>query len=56
MPWLPDFVSAVELARLSSRAAGLADPVTRYVAAVQKGDVRDLLPSVFPDTCRASPR
>jgi len=32
MPWFPDFVGAVELARSQTRAAGLADPV-RYAVA-----------------------
>ena len=27
MPWFPDFVGAVELARQQTRAAGQADPV-----------------------------
>jgi limonene-1,2-epoxide hydrolase len=42
MPWLPDFVSAVELARLQTRAAGQADPVGQYVAALNSGDARAL--------------
>ena len=35
MPWFPEFDSAVELARKQTRAAGLADPVAQYVAALQ---------------------
>ena len=42
MPWVPDFVAAVELARQQTRAAGNADPVGQYVAAVNRGDTHDL--------------
>jgi SnoaL-like domain len=42
MPWFPEFYSAVELARRQTRAAGLADPVGQYFAALHKGDTRDL--------------
>ena len=38
MPWFPDFVSAVELARSQTRAAGQADPVGQYVDALNQGD------------------
>lgn len=38
MPWFPDFVGAVELARNQVRAAGQADPVAVYLAALSKGD------------------
>ena len=38
MPWFPDFVSAVELARIQTRAAGHADPVNLYFAALGDGD------------------
>jgi ketosteroid isomerase-like protein len=38
MPWFPDFVSAVELARQQTRAAGQADPVGQYFAALNRGD------------------
>lgn len=33
MPWFPEFTSAVEQARLQTRAAGHADPVGQYFAA-----------------------
>jgi hypothetical protein len=42
MPWFPEFTSAVELARLQTRAAGHADPVGHYVAALNKKDATDL--------------
>ena len=42
MPWLPEFVSAVELARRKTRAAGQADPVGKYFAALTEGDARTL--------------
>jgi len=42
MPWFPDFASAVELARRQTRAAGLADPVGEYFAALNQGDTRAL--------------
>ena len=42
MPWFPDFVSAVELARRQTRAAGQADPVGQYFAALNRGDARVL--------------
>jgi ketosteroid isomerase-like protein len=42
MPWFPDFVSAVELARQQTRAAGQADPVGQYFAALNRGDSRSL--------------
>jgi ketosteroid isomerase-like protein len=47
MPWFPDFVSAVELARLQTRAAGLADPVAAYLAALDRGDSH-ALEAVWP--------
>ena len=37
MPWFPDFVSAVELARSELRAAGRSDPVAQYVHALSDG-------------------
>jgi ketosteroid isomerase-like protein len=42
VPWFPDFSNAVELVRKQTRAAGLADPVGQYFAALNKGDARDL--------------
>jgi ketosteroid isomerase-like protein len=42
MPWFPEFASAVELARLQTRAAGQADPVGQYFAALNRGDTHDL--------------
>jgi ketosteroid isomerase-like protein len=47
MPWFPDFVSAVELARSQTRAAGLADPVGQYFIALNKGDTH-VLETVWP--------
>jgi ketosteroid isomerase-like protein len=49
MPWFPDFVSAAELARQQTRAAGQADPVARYLTALSKGDSRELQ-AVWPGT------
>src|SRR5438552_13389960 len=42
MPWFPDFVSAVELARKQTRAAGHADPVGQYFSALNSGDTHVL--------------
>jgi len=42
MPWFPEFVSAAELARSQTRAAGHADPVGQYLAALNEGSARDL--------------
>ena len=42
MPWFPDFASALELARKQTRAAGRADPVGQYFAALSQGDVHAL--------------
>ncbi|HEV8175244.1 MAG TPA: nuclear transport factor 2 family protein [Actinoplanes sp.] len=47
MPWFPDFVSAVELARVQTRASGQADPVGQYFTALNKGDT-DALETVWP--------
>jgi hypothetical protein len=47
MPWFPDFASAVELARRQTRAAGRADPVGQYFAALNNGDPR-ALETVWP--------
>ncbi len=35
VPWFPDFVSAVELARVQTRSVGLADPVHQYFNALE---------------------
>ena len=42
MPWFPDFVSAVELARKQTRAVGHADPVGQYFTALNSGDAHTL--------------
>src|ERR1700759_2163219 len=42
MPWLPEFASAVELARRQTRDAGHADPVGQFFAALNSGDARAL--------------
>ena len=42
MPWFPEFVSAVELVRRQTRAAGQSDPVAQYLMAVSTGDTHDL--------------
>jgi len=42
MPWFPEFASAAELARQQTRAAGHADPVGQYLAALNDGDARAL--------------
>jgi hypothetical protein len=42
VPWFPDFVGAVELARQQTRAAGQADPVGQYLTALNKGDTHPL--------------
>jgi len=47
MPWFPEFTSAVELARSQTRAAGQADPVAQYFAALNAGDVH-ALETVWP--------
>jgi ketosteroid isomerase-like protein len=47
MPWYPDFVSAVELARQQTRAAGHADPVAQFFSALDTGDAR-ALETVWP--------
>jgi ketosteroid isomerase-like protein len=47
MPWFPDFSSAVELARRQTQAAGRADPVAQYFAALNEGDTH-LLETVWP--------
>jgi SnoaL-like domain len=47
MPWFPDFAAAVELAREQKRAAGRADPVGEYFAALNQGDAH-VLETVWP--------
>ena len=47
MPWFPDFVSAVELARRQTRAAGQADPVAQYLTALSRADTH-VLETVWP--------
>ncbi len=47
MPWFPDFVGAVELARSQTRAAGQADPVAQYLTALSQRDPR-LLENTWP--------
>lgn len=42
MPWFPDFVSAVELARSETRSLGLADPVQQYFNALETGRTHEL--------------
>jgi hypothetical protein len=42
MPWFPDFIGAAELVRVQTRAAGQADPVGRYLVALNRGDTRAL--------------
>jgi hypothetical protein len=42
MPWFPEFASAASLARQQTRAAGQADPVGQYLAALNEGDSRVL--------------
>jgi ketosteroid isomerase-like protein len=51
MPWFPDFANAAELARRETRAAGRADPVAQYFAALNRGDSRDL-ETVWPGDVR----
>ena len=47
MPWFPDFVSAVEMARGQTGDAGLADPVAQYVSALSTRDAH-ALETVWP--------
>ena len=42
MPWFPEFALGAELARMQTRAAGQADPVAQYFAALNNGDTRAL--------------
>ena len=45
--WFPEFVSAVELTRRQTRAAGLADPVGEYFTALNEGHAH-ALETVWP--------
>ncbi|HMD91466.1 MAG TPA: nuclear transport factor 2 family protein [Trebonia sp.] len=47
MPWFPEFANAASLARIQTRAAGQADPVGQYFAALSEGDTR-VLETVWP--------
>jgi ketosteroid isomerase-like protein len=47
MPWFTEFISAAELVRSQTRAAGQADPVGQYVAALNQGDIH-ALETVWP--------
>src|SRR5580692_6478616 len=42
MPWFPEFASAATLAREQTRAAGHADPVRQYLAALNDADASEL--------------
>ena len=42
MPWFPDFVGAIELARQQTRSSGQADPVAEYFSVLQSGATHDL--------------
>jgi ketosteroid isomerase-like protein len=47
MPWMPDFLNAMELARGQQRATGQADPVRQYFTALSSGDTH-ALETVWP--------
>jgi hypothetical protein len=55
MPWFPDFVGALELARRQTRAAGLADPVGQYFNALSTRDAH-ALETVWPGEVVYDPR
>jgi len=38
MPWFPDMVAAIELARRQARVAGQVDPVAQYLTALSERD------------------
>jgi limonene-1,2-epoxide hydrolase len=42
MPWFPDFIGAVELARRQTRAESQTDPVGQYIAALNRGDTHPI--------------
>jgi SnoaL-like domain len=42
MPWFPDFVGAIELARQQTRSRGQADPVAQYFRVMEHGAAHDL--------------
>ncbi len=47
MPWFPDFIAAVELVRMQTRATARADPVMQYFSALNQGDTA-ALETVWP--------
>ena len=47
MPWFPDFVGAVELARRDTQVSGRGDPVAQYLRAIEQGNSH-LLETVWP--------
>ena len=47
MPWFPDFVGAVELARRDTQNESRADPVAQYLRALEEGQSQ-LLEEVWP--------
>src|SRR4051812_11813431 len=47
MPWLPEFTSALEQARLRLRTQGLADPASQYLNALSRDESR-ALETVWP--------
>jgi limonene-1,2-epoxide hydrolase len=56
VPWFPDFVNAVQLARRQQRTAEQTDAVTRYVIALQEGNAQ-ALESAWPEKVEvADPR
>ena len=56
MPWFPEYVTAVELARRDARAVGQADPVAQYVRALQRGDTGELETAWPGEVVVADPR
>src|SRR2546423_711104 len=55
MPWFPDFIGAVELARRQTRAEGRADPVRRYLPPPAAGDTGAIVDTFAPDGCYREP-